>query len=93
MRITSMELAGSVPPGQRLPRAFAVIVPGRAYGSVIVEIISAAGAEHYVLDIARPQNTPEMMHVANRLYETLDDDSVPCAIATGRYMTMMRQFA
>ena len=92
MRITSMELTGSLPPGrgERLPRA--VIVPGRAYGSVIVEIISAAGAERYFLDVACPQNTPEMMHVANRLYETLDDDSVPCAIATGRYMTMMRQF-
>lgn len=69
MRITSIELAGSIEKGKRLPRAFARI--GRKLGSesIDVTILLPGGEETQHLDAGREDDIRSM---ARRLQRLLD---------------------
>ena len=69
MRITSIELAGSIEDGKRLPRAFARI--GRKLGTDVIDvtILLPGGEETHRLDAAHEDDIRSM---ARRLQHLLD---------------------
>ena len=69
MRITSMELAGTIEQGKRLPRAFARIKRNPGDGHIEVTILMAGAEKTHIVDAA---DEDDLWSMAKCLQETLD---------------------
>ena len=69
MRITSMELAGTIEQGHRLPRAFARITRRMGDGHIEVTLLVASTEKVHIVDAA---DEDDLWSMAKCLQETLD---------------------
>ena len=69
MRITSMELAGRIDEGQKLPRAFARISRRPGDGHIEVTLLRAGAAKTHIVDA---DDEDYLWSMARCLQETLD---------------------